>query len=704
LNLWSPISGLSMSYAGSALSPLGTFRLQDAGTELGMMPQCEQTLISPHLEGQQTTSQGCSSYQDDPRETFGLQALVAAREHCLPLQSGQSQWLTPERNVHMCRDSSTESRHDECCSNSSNDEPRRMRLHTWAEERALNENYQRIEMATSGSTGENTLSEAVSDTPQLRAAAHKDANPPKGSVTTACGDQQSLSQNNLQRTKEAAFACGGKLSPERLACAPTPLRKRRNEEAIRDVVNHTQPAGSVSSAGVIATRHGHASQDPAAKAPKRTESVPQAEVCAGSSAPVSMSPGRAMGDGDTEKLPSPGVNELSSSSDDPDCVLSFPQSCVCMFNIATPREELPQTPTGNRAFAVSCQENQVGSPEGDAEMRTDRTPASSSQCRKTRWSRGMRIACDPCQTLHCATALSLAEVSDCRHNRHNHASLPSKGARWRSHGSSAFTANVRWTAIAEECSSTLPMLTTHLQPAVAARGRGIEALEEDLAHRAKRFTERLRSCGKVSAARDGRCTPNVDTEFMEETKRLEHAITSLLMAASAREGRSSQVGQQPCRTRALSAPQLAWQDAYTFNDQFDTLVAGSPLPFCAPSNGIAFPVSNEEAKTCASGFVETVQRAARMESPGAWAAITSLAHMSPRTPRQLPACERASSTHLSPMFGTNLISRSMSPTCSGPRSRVEAPLPEQQRSEDLVVALRHESRIRRWGNKSNRPT
>jgi len=236
-------------------------------------------------------------------------------------------------------------------------------------------------------------------------------------------------------------------------------------------------------------------------------------------------------------------------------------------------------------------------------------------------------------------------------------------------------------------------------PPVAACGREIEALQEDLAQRAKRFTERLRSCG--TAMNDG-STSNVDSEFVEETKRLERVITQLLMVANTQEGQTFQVAQEPCRTRAHSAPQRGWRDASTFNDRFDTLVAGSPLPFCAPSTVMAFSVSNEEATTRASGSLETEQHAARVDSPRSWAALTSFAHMSPRTPRQLALRERAISTHASPMFGNNLISQSMSPTCSGPRSNTEVSLPEQQWSGDQVVALRHESRIRRWGSKSNR--
>jgi len=378
------------------------------------------------------------------------------------------------------------------------------------------------------------------------------------------------------------------------------------------------------------------------------------------------------------------------------------------MGIGTPREDALQTPTGNGACAMSCQENTAGSLEGDTEMRVGRNPASSSQSRKTRWSRGLPIAsCDPCRTSDRATVPSLSEISDCRHGHQRTSFSYSKEARWRDRGISTFKASVHWAASAEDSSCSkhsdmpldcsLPMSTT--QPAVAACGREIEALQEDLAQRAKQLTERLRSDRTFAVAMDGGSTSSVDTEFVEEAKYLQRVITQLLMTAHTQEGRSPHVVQQPCRTRAHSAPQRGWQDASTFDDRFDTLVAGSPLPFCAPSTVVALSADNQEATTRASGSVEIERHAARVDSPRSWAALTSCAHMSPRTPQQLSLRERASSTHASPMFGTNLISQSMSPSCSGPRSKAEVTLPEQQWS-----ALRHESRKRRWGSRSNRPT
>jgi len=277
---------------------------------------------------------------------------------------------------------------------------------------------------------------------------------------------------------------------------------------------------------------------------------------------------------------------------------------------------------------------------------------------------------------------------------------------WRDRGTSAFKASVHWAASAEDSSCSkhsdlqldcsLPMSTTQL--AVAACGREMEALQKDLAQRAKQLTQRLRSDRTFAVAMDGGSTSSVDTEFVEEAKYLDRAITQLLMTAHTQEG-GSHVVQQPCRNRAHSAPQRGWQDASTFDNRFDTLVAGSPLPFCAPSTLVALSADNQEATTRASGSVEIEPHAARVDSPRSWAALTSCAHMSPRTPQQLSLRERASSTHASPMFGTNLISQSMSPSCSGPRSKDEVTLPEQQWS-----ALRHESRTRRWGSRSNRPT
>jgi len=716
LNLWSPVSGLSLSWAGSALSPLGTFRLQDAGSELGMMPQSEKMMISPPLEVQAATSHDYCMNQDDTCETFGPQTLVAAREHGFPLQSRQSQWLTPERNAQVSRDSSTESRHDGCSSNSSNDEPRRIRLHTWAEDWALH-----------------PLPEAVLDRAQLQAATQKVKGLSKGSVTNTSGDQQNLSTNNLQRTKEVASAGSGMPSPEgrkgiqRLVFVPTPLRKRRTEEAIPEADEHAQPGGSGSGAGTTESRNGYAFQESATRACQQTETVPQAVPAASSSSidasHPSLSPERlAVDREDTKRLPSPGVKTLSASSDEQVGICSCTHSRVCMFNIGTPRESAPQTPTGNRVSSVSYQENMFGSLEGNTEVRVGKSPASSSQCRKTRWSRDLPIAsCDPCQSLDCATALSPCENLDCsRSNRSSHSTHSShstylpvgKIGRWRNRGSSAFEASVQWAATAEEFSSpkqsalpmdnsnTLPM--SNMPPTVIACGREIEALQEDLAQRAKRFTEHLRSCGTAAAAMDGGSASSVDAEFVEEAKRLECVISHLLMAANAREGRCSQDGQQP--RRAHSAPQLRGQDASIFNERFGALVAGSPLPFCAPSTEAVCPVSNAETKTYASGSADVERRATKVDIPWSWDSWSSCAHKSPRTPQKPPLHDQASSTYASPMFGTNMMPQSMSPTCSGPRSKVEVTLLEQQWSEDWVATLRHESRKRRWGGKPNRLT
>jgi len=685
-----------------------------------MMPQCEKMLTSPQLEGQPTTSPDSRQHQDYTCETLDPQKLMSAREYHFPLQSGRSQWLTPERNGLASRDSSTDSRHNGCSSNSSNDEPSRIRLHTWAEERALIKTC--LQSAASGACAENyTLPEAASDRAQLLAAQLKFKSPSKESVTNPSRDEENLSQNEVQRTRELAFAGGGMQSPKRtnetrrLAFAPTPLRKRRTEEVISEAAKHTKQAGSGPGTGAFESRHGDEFPDPATKASQPTETVPQALVAASFSSidPAFLSVRQATADSEeTLRLPSTGTNPLPSATDGPDGICSLPHSRVCMFNIGTPREDAPQTPTGNIDCGMSCQQNKADSLEGDTEKCVVKSPARRSQCRRTRWSRGLPIAsCDLCRTPDFATVPSLSDISDCRHSHQSIGFSSSNGTRWRNRGSTAFKASMQQAASAEDssgskhsdmpmaCSNTLP--TSSMQPAVRACEQEMEALQEDLAQRAKRFTELLRSCGTVAAAMDGGSTSSLDSELVEETKHLERVITQLLMVKNTQERRVLQVAQEPCCTHARLASQGAWQDASPLNDRFDTLFAGSPLPFCAPSTGNAFSVSNEEATACASGSVETQRYAARVGSPRSWAALTSsFTHMSPRTPRLLPPHERASSTHASPMFGTNLISQLMSPTCSGPQSKAELSLPEQQRSGDWVVA---EPRMRRWGSKSNRP-